>query len=373
MAVFVQEVHNKKELREFIYLPATLHKGHSTWIPPIYNDEWSFYDPSKNKAFSYCKTILGLAIDHGKTTGRIMGIINQRYNDIHEENFARFEFMDCINDQETGHALISFVYEWAKRHGVSKLVGPLGFSDKEPQGFLISGFEHQAILDSACNQPYMIDIVEREGFIKFRDLGNYLIEIPDRMPELYERIYRSVMAKNNLHIKEFRKRRELKPYIIPALRLMNETYMPIYGFLPLEEDEMLELARRYISVLDPDFIKLVLIENSVVGFAISIPDISEGLKRSRGYLFPVGLFHILRSLKRSDKLVVFLGAIKHGYRGKGIDAVLAMKTFETAIHRGMKYIESHLILETNTKMIGEVEKAGGKLHKKFRIYQKDIY
>ncbi|HLF35951.1 MAG TPA: hypothetical protein VI583_17035 [Cyclobacteriaceae bacterium] len=372
MAVFVKEVLNKKLLREFIYLPARLHKGHSTWIPPIYTDEWSFYDPRKNKAFSYCNTILGLAYDRGKTTGRIMGIINQRYNAIHNENFARFEFLDCINDQETGHALVSFIYEWARRQGMSKLVGPLGFSDKEPQGFLISGFEHRAILDSPCNHPYMIDIIEREGFIKFRDLGNYLIEIPGRMPELFERIYHSVMAKNNLYIKEFRKKKELKPYIIPVLRLMNETYMPIYGFLPLEEDEMLELARRYISVLDPDFIKLVMHENSVVGFAISIPDISEGLKRSGGYLFPVGLFYILRSLKKSDKLVVFLGAIKHGYRGKGIDAVLGVKTFETAIRREMKYIESHLILETNVKMIGEVEKAGGKPYKKFRIYQKDI-
>ena len=115
MEVTVKEVKGKRELKKYIHLPAKLHKGHSTWLPPIYMDEWNFYDPMKNNAFSYCDTILALAYKDGEIAGRIMGIINKRYNSIHNENYARFEFMDCLNDKEIFHALIAFIENWAKK------------------------------------------------------------------------------------------------------------------------------------------------------------------------------------------------------------------------------------------------------------------
>jgi len=218
----------------------------------------------------------------------------------------------------------------------------------------------------------MVRLLEEEGYEKFTDLRDYLIKIPEKMPELYTRIYNKVMGKNKLKVVEFRDRKELKPYIIPVFELINETYMPIYGFVPMEHEEMVELARRYIPILDPDFVKVVMVEQTLVGFIISIPDISEGLKKSNGHLFPFGLFYILRSLKKAKKLVLLLGAVKLGFRDLGIDAVLAVKVLETAIKREMQEIESHLILETNNKMTGEVLKAGGSLYKQFRIFQKKL-
>ncbi len=372
MAVEVKEVLGNRELKKYIHLPANLHKGHKTWLPPIYLDEKSFYNTRKNKAFSYCETVLAIAYRNHKPAGRIMGIINQRYNSIHNENNARFEFLESIEDKEVMHALMTFIEDWARKKGMDKMVGPLGFSDKEPQGFLIDGYEYPAILDTACNHPYMVRLLEEEGYEKFTDLRDYLIKIPEKMPELYTRIYNKVMGKNKLKVVEFRDRKELKPYIIPVFELINETYMPIYGFVPMEHEEMVELARRYIPILDPDFVKVVMVEQTLVGFIISIPDISEGLKKSNGHLFPFGLFYILRSLKKAKKLVLLLGAVKLGFRDLGIDAVLAVKVLETAIKREMQEIESHLILETNNKMTGEVLKAGGSLYKQFRIFQKKL-
>jgi len=372
MAVEVKEIRGRQELKQYIHLPARLHKGHTSWLPPIYMDEWSFYDPRKNKAFSYCETLLAIAYKDHKPAGRIMGIINKRYNSIHMENNARFEFIEATDDQEVFHALISYVEDWARRNGIERLVGPMGFSDKEPQGLLINGYEYPAILDTACNHPYLVKLLENEGYVKFTDLGDYLIRIPEKMPDLYARVYNKVMNKNGFRVVEFKTRKELKPFIIPVFELINETYMPIYGFVPMEHSEMEEMARRYLPILDPDFVKVVMVEDLVVGFIISIPDIHEGLKKSNGHLFPLGLLFILKSLKKAKKLVLLLGAVKQGFRDKGIDAVLAVKILETAIRRGMYEIESHLILETNTKMTGEVLKAGGTVYKQFRIYQKEL-
>lgn len=372
MNITLKEVVSKRDLRKFIHFPASLHKGHDAWIPPIYADEWNFFNPKKNSSFNSAETVLILALNGKKPVGRVMGLINTRYNEIHKEDHGRFIFLECINDQNVAHELITYIENWAREKGMTHLIGPIGFSDKDPQGFLIEGFKYRAVIDTTCNHPYMIDLITKEGYDKKVDLHDYLVKVPEIMPALYERIFARVSHRADFKVVEFKSRKELKPYILPVLELMNETYMDIYGFVPLKENEMQDLAKRYLPILDPDFVKVVTIADEVIAFVIAMPDFSDGLKKSGGYLFPFGLFQILRSLKKSNHLVLLLGAVKPKYRGLGGDALMAVKLLDTAMKRNMKTIESHLILETNGKMIAEVLKAGGDIFKKFRIYKKEL-
>lgn len=372
MNIVLKEVKARKDLGKFIYYPASNHKNHDAWIPSIYPDDWKFFDPRKNKSFSYSDTVLLLAIKNGKTVGRIMGLINKRYNEIHKENHARFAFMECEDHAEIAHSLLQYVENWARQKGMEKIIGPMGFSDKDPQGFLIEGFEHRAVLETACNHPYMVELIENEGYEKKVDLNDYLIKVPDKMPELYTRIYSRLINNGEFKLVEFKSTKELKRFIIPVLQLMNETYGKIYGYVPLSEKEMQEYAKRYLPILDPDFCKVVTKDEKVIGFVIAMPDLGEGLKKAKGRLYPFGIFKILISMKRTKHLVLLLGAIQSQFRGMGTDALMAVKILETAMKRGMTTIESHLILETNTKMTAEVIKAGGKEFKKFRIYSKAL-
>jgi hypothetical protein len=171
---------------------------------------------------------------------------------------------------------------------------------------------------------------------------------------------------------EFKTKKELKDYIVPCFRLVNEIYTPIYGFVPMTEKEMMELAKRYLPALNPHFVKVVLDKGEVIAFIVGIPDFSEGAKKAKGRLFPFGFIHILRALKKSRHLVLLLGGIKPEYRNNGLDVLMGIKMLESASKNGMETIESHLILETNTPMIGEVLKVGGRLVKKFRIFQKEL-
>jgi len=374
MNITIQPVKTKSELRKFIYLPAKIHKDHETWLPPIYMDEWAFFNPEKNKSFSYSDTILYLAYKNKEVVGRIMGIINNRYNAIHNEKFGRFIFMECYDDQEVAHALITAVEDWAREKGMIKMVGPLGFSDKDPQGFQISGFEYQASVVMVANFEYMVRLIEKEGYTKKIDLHDYLISVPEELPKLYKRVYDRISNKTDFQYEmiEFATKKELKKYIVPALQLMNEIYAPIYGFVPLTEKEMHDLAGRYIPILDPHFVKVIQVGEKVVAFVVGMPDISAGIKKSKGHLFPFGLIHIMRSMKRSKGIVLLLGGIKPEYRNNGMDVLLGIKMLESAAKRGIETIESHLVMEINKPMIGEVEKVDGKLIKKFRIFQKDL-
>lgn len=372
MPVQIKQVKSKGDLRKFIYLPDKLHKNHETWVPPLYSDEWKFLNPKENKALSYSDTILFLAFRNNEVIGRIMGIINKNHNKISNLKNGRFFLLESVNDQEVVHDLISSVEEWVRNKGMKKLVGPLGFSDKDPQGFLIEGFEHRAIIASLCNHKYMIDLITGEGFTKEVDLLDFVIAVPEKIPEVYERIFQRASRKEGFVIQEFTKRKELRSFIIPVLRLMNECYSHIYGFVPIEEDEMIKLADQYIPILDPKYVKAVTLDREIAGFAIGIPDFSEGLQKSRGRLFPFGIFKIMKAMKNTDRVNLLLGAVKPKHQNKGINVMIAVKFFETAIAEGIKELESHLILETNTKMLGEVEKVGGKFHKRFRIFKKDL-
>ncbi len=374
MEVSIRPVKTKSELKQFIYLPAEIHKNHKTWLPPIYKDEWAFFNPKKNKSFLYSDTVLYLAYQDKKVVGRIMGIIHKKYNEIHNEKNGRFFLMECYDDKEIAHALISAVEDWAREKGMEKLIGPLGFSDKDPQGFQISGFEHQTVVATVGNYEYMPRLIENEGYTKKVDLHDYIISIPDELPILYQKVYERISSRNShrYEMVEFKTKRDLKKYIIPVFRLINEIYEPIYGFIPLSEKEMYELADQYLPILEPEFVKAVLVEGELVAFVIAMPEISEGIKRSKGHLFPFGFIHILRSMKKSKGIVLLLGGIKPEYRKNGVDVLMGIKMMETASKRGMVTLESHLILETNKPMIGEVKKIGGKLYKEFRIFQKDL-
>jgi len=369
----IKEVLNKNDRRDFIYLPEKVHKNEPDWLPPIYMDEWELYDRKKNKSYKYADAILYLAYRDNKPVGRIMGIINNRYNTINNEQHGRFCFMECFNDREVFHNLITKVEDWARQKGMTRIIGPLGFSDKDPQGFQIEGFEYPQFMTSPNNSAYMPELIVAEGYEKKVDLVNYLAKMPGEFPLIYEKVLSRISNNKEYKIIEFNSKKELKPYIISVLELMNETFMEIYGFVPLNDKEKTDFAARYLPILDPKFIKVVEVDGQLIGFAIGMPDVSPGIKAANGRLLPFGIFKILRESKRSKKLLMMLGGVKKDYRGKGIDVLMGVKILQSGIKHKMDTIDSHLVLENNTKMRGEYERIGGKVVKKFRIYQKELH
>lgn len=372
MAVSVKEVSSRSDLKQFIHLPSKIYRKNPKWLPPVYIDEWNYFNPAKNKAHEYSDTILFLACKEGKPMGRIMGIINRKYNEIKNEKKARFEFLSCFNDFEVFQALVLKIEEWAVAKGMESIIGPFGFSDKNPQGFLIEGFEHHAIVIANYNQPYMNEFAERCGYKKMVDLLSYLIKVPGKLPEFYERINQRVLRNNDLELVEFKYRKEILPYVQPVFEVVNETFTQIYGFNPVTQKEAGDFAKQYLPVLHPEFIKLVKVKGEVIAFILGIPDFSSGIKKAKGYLYPLGVFHILKSAKKSRRLVLLLGGIKPKYRGIGIDVLMGYNILKSAAKLGYTEIDTHLVLETNIKYRAEVEKMNGRIYKRFRIYEKAL-
>ncbi|MEN8119698.1 MAG: hypothetical protein ABFS35_05105 [Bacteroidota bacterium] len=372
MNIVIKQVTNKKDLKTYIFLPEKLHIGHKNWLHPIYSDEWIFYSHKKNHSYSYSKSVLYLAYLDNEPVGRIMGIINNKYNNANNKKQGRFAFFESIDNKNVASALLSKIELWAKENGMDHIIGPFGFSDKEPQGLLIEGFDKPTVIVTNHSFPYLNKFVENNGYKKKLDLVQSQVKVPDSAPELYKRASERVLN-NGYRIIEFDKRKDFKPYIQPVFKLLNDSYKNIFGFAPFLDKEIFEFANRYIYLLNPRLIKMVIDnEQNILGFVISMPDISEGIRKAKGRLFPFGLWHILQAGKKTKQLNLLLGAVKEEYRKNGIDTLMAVKLFESAKKEGMEYIDSHLVMETNKPMRAEMEKLGAKIYKRYRIYQKQL-
>lgn len=374
MSLDIREVASKRDLRTFIYLPEKIHAGHSGWTPPIYMDEWAYYNPEKNGAYAICDTVLYLAWKDGRPVGRIMGVINRKFNEHRNVSIARFANLETYEDREVFRTLVGKVENWARAGGMTRIIGPYGFSDQDPEGWMIEGFENHATIATYYNFPWMPRWIEEEGYGKDADYYVYKIPVPRELPDFYKKIYERIIRRGQYQLLEFKSRKEIKPVVRPVLSLMNECYINsnIYGYHPLDEREQDDLAKRYLPVLDPRFVKVVKKGNEYVAFIVGMPDMSAGIRKARGRLFPFGILHILRAAKKTRQLDLMLGGVREDCQGLGLDVFMGTRMIAQAQAAGYEIMDTHHELETNIKVRAEMEKMGGVLYKKFRVFTKNL-
>jgi hypothetical protein len=371
-SISIREVHSHSDLRAFLRLPFRLHLDHSLWVPPLMRDERDLFVRHKNPALNYCDLTLALARREERLCGRIAGIINHRYNRQRQERTARFGWFECQDDYEAAMGLLNFVCDWAKKKGMTRIVGPMGFTDQDPEGLLIEGFDHEPTISTYANYPYMNQLVESCGFTKEVDYVVYKVLLSRSLVERYQRISSRILDRGEFRLIEFKNRRQLKPYLVPIITMMNDTFADLYGYVPLDADEIDLLARRFQPLLDPRFVKFVMKGSRGAGFLVAMPNLDAGLRKAKGKLWPFGFVHILRVARRTRQLDLLVGGARSEDRGRGMDAIGMAAMLNSAAAGGFEIMDSHLELETNTRVRAEMEKLGGKVCKRYRIYGKSL-
>ncbi len=375
MAITISEVKTSRDLKQFIALPAKIHRHHKEWIPSLLNDDKATFTPGRNEAYQYCSTIKFLARRDNEVVGRIMGIVHHHYNQSQNEQNARFAFMETYDDKEVFEALMKAIEAWAVEQGCNKVIGPLGFSDKDPQGFLTQGFDQQTMMVTNCSFSYMDRFINELGYVPHTGLVEYKLPLTDQMMGRITPFAERASRNPNFKLHTFTSTREIKPYIRSVFDLINRTYKNIYGFSPLSTREADDFANRYLQFIKPGLVKVVTNqEGLVIAFVVAMADFSKGIKKAHGRVFPWGWIPILHSMKTSDTIVLMLGAIDEEYRHKGVDALMGESLLNESRRLGYRYMDSHVIMEANTKMRQEIERLdGAELYKRYCIYQKDIH
>lgn len=375
MSVVIKEVTSKKELKEFVKFNIELYKGNPYHVPGLIEEEMVTLDKKKNPAFELCDAVYYLAYKENKIVGRIAGMINRRSNEVWKQQHARFGFVDFIDDKEVADALFNAVETWAKKQNMDSLHGPMGFTDMDHEGMLIEGFDQRGTMAAIYNYPYYPQHMERMGYNKDQDWHEFKIYIPDSIPDKHLRIGEIVKKKYGLKIVKFKKTKEIWPYAQKIFETLNTAYAPLYGFAPLTQKQIDYYVKVYIPMLRLDLVTVIIREedDAVVGFGISLPNLSDAMQKAKGHLFPIGWIYLLKALKSKPKVIdLYLTGVLPEYQNKGVNALLFNDLIPVYQSLGVEYAESNPELETNSAVQAQWDYFKREHHKSRRAYIKEL-
>lgn len=376
MSVTVKKISpSKKQLQQYVKFGIDLYKGNDYFVPPLIFDEVNTLRPDKNPAFEFCSAQSFMAYRNGECVGRITAIVNDKANEATGEKTMRFGFVDFIDDAEVVDALFKAASEWGRRRGMTKMVGPMGFTDMDHEGMLIEGFDEMGTMATIYNYAYYKDHMERMGFGKEVDWVEYRMKVPEGIPDKYSRIANIVQQKFKLRVKKYSSRKALKNDYGQALfELINEAYADLYGYVALTQRQIDYYIDLYLGLIRLDDVCVVVDENEkLVAIGISMPSLSQALRKSGGKLWPLGWYHLLRAIRgHSDVVDLMLVAVKPEYQSKGVNALLFSHLIPNYIANGYKYAESNLELEGNENVQKQWEYFERRQHRRRRAWSKNI-
>lgn len=365
----------RSNLKKFVEFQIKLYEGNPYFIPPLVSDEIATLDSKVNPAFDHCESAYFMAYRDGKPVGRIAAMINRQVNEKENSRQARFGFVDFIDDAEVSKALFDTAEQWAKEKGMDNIVGPLGFTDLDNEGMLINGFEELGTMATIYNYPYYPQHIERLGYEKEVDWHEFLIEVPEQIPDKHKRIAEIVKKKFNLRVVKFTSRKALKEQYGQALfELINEAYDNLYGYSRLTKRQIDYYIKIYLGMLNLDLVTLIVDgDDQLVGVGISIQSMSRALQKSKGKMFPFGWWHLLKGLKgKNDRVDLLLVAVKPQYMGKGVNALLFTDLIPAYNKYGFKWAESNPELESNAAVQNQWEAFTYRQHRNRRAFIKKL-
>ena len=376
MSVLIRPVTTKKEMKQFICFNYELYKGSPYAVPDLYSDVHDTLDPSKNAAYEFCEAQPFIALRDEKVVGRIVAIINHKANAVWEKKCVRFGWVDFIDDKEVVDALFAAVEEWGRERGMDEIQGPLGFTDFDPEGMLVEGFDRLGTMSSIYNFPYYPKHLERLGYVKDVDWVEFLFKVPGEKWPKAERVAAIVEKKFGLRILRAKSCTWIaKHYGKAFFELCNESYSPLYGFAPLTPKQIEQFVKMYLPLADKRLLSLVVDkDDNLVALGISIFSLAEALRKAKGRLFPFGWWHILKALfiKQPKRLDFLLAAVKPEYQSKGAFALVFNELIGHYIEMGIVDIESNPELEHNKDMQNLWADFEKEQHKRRRAFKKEL-
>lgn len=379
--VEIRKVATKKDLARFIDVHYDLYEGNEYDAPNLFFDEMNTLSKDRNAAFEFCEAEYFIAYKNGKAVGRVAAIINHRANSRWDRKDVRFGWIDFIDDMEVSGALLKSVEDWGREHGMNQIVGPLGFTDMDPEGMLTYGFDQLGTMTTPYNYPYYPQHMEKlGGWEKDNDYVECKLPIPDKVPARYAKISKMIEGRYGLRVKKLKNRKEVYEggYGQKIFEVINTCYKDLYGYSELTQRQIDQYVEMYLSFVDYNIITLIedsTCDNKLVGIGVTIPSLTRALQKCRrGRLFPFGWWHILRALKFHKTKVVdcLLVGVLPEYRMKGANALLFADLIPRYVSYGWEWGETQVEMETNHAVQSQWSELDVTVHKRRRCYKKTL-
>ena len=380
-SVTIKKVETKKDLKKFIEFHYELYKGDPYDAPNLYSDDLFTLSKDKNAAFDFCESEYYLAYKDGKLRGRVAAIINHKANEKWQRKMVRFGWIDFYDDIEVSTALMDAVTEYGRAKGMNELVGPLGFTDMDPEGMLTDGFDQLGTMATLYNYPYYPKHIEKiGGFEKDNDYVECKVMIPNEVPERYAKIADMIQRRYNLHVKKITKKDVYEGgYGVKIFQTLNESMKELYAYSELSEKQIKQYVDMYLPFADLSLMTVIedwsVEPHKVIGAGLTIPSLTRALQKChKGRLWPFGWWHLMRAIKyhKTNIVDLLLVGVLPEYRRKGANALLFSDLIPRYVTYGFEWGETHVEMETNVNVQSQWEIFDTSIHKRRRCYKKKI-
>ena len=371
--VTLKEATTKADIKKFVKFSFSLYKDSPFWIPPIINDELETFDKTKNPAFKNAEARLFLAYKSNKIVGRIVAIINRIEINQQKVKKMRFGWFDFINDTDVSEALLQKVGEIGLENNLEFMEGPVGFSNLDKVGVLIEGFNEMGTMITWYNHSYYQSHYERLGFVKEKEYMENRFPFSNVEPKFFAKANELVKRRYGVKAVNFTKTKDVLPMTDKMFELFNDSYASLSSFVPITEVQKAYFKKKYISFINPEYIKFILDKNDkLIAFSIVMPSFSKALQMSKGKLFPFGIFHLLRAKKRSKDVIFYLIGVHPEYQNKGVTALIFNEYYKTFSAKKIENCIRTPELEDNIAIKQIWKHFNPEIYKRRRTYRKDL-
>ncbi len=365
---------DKAQINRFMKIPFPLYENTPQWVPPILMDVKTQLDKQKHPYYEHSEADFFIAISDGKDVGRIAALENRHFNEYHKTKKAQFYLFECVDDIEVAEALFNRVYDWAHERGLDTLIGPKGFAALDGYGILVEGFEHRQMMTMMnYNHPYIPKLMEKMGFEKEVDFVScYLKSTNFNLDVRIHNIAARVEKRGSLRVQRFNTKADLKAWAPRIGKAYNNTFVNNWEYVPLTEREIKYVLDNILVIADPKLIKIIVHDEDVVGFLLGFRDVSAAIQRSKGRLFPFGIFDILLEMRRT-KIAAMNGAgVLPEFQGRGGNALLYSEMEKTVKDNHFVQAEMTQVAESAVEMRKDLINLGGIPYKNHRVFRKKI-
>ncbi len=371
--ITLKKIASKKEMKAFVLFPFSLYKNNKYWVPPIIKDEIDNFDPTKNPVFENADAQFFVAMRDNKIVGRVIAIINWFEVEKQQIKKMRFGWFDVIDDIEVSKVLLNKVREIGLENNLEYIEGPVGFNNLDKTGVLTEGFDHLGTMITWYNHPYYKDHLEQLGFIKEKEYLENKFKFKHVDGVYFDRISNILKRRFKLKALDFKKTKDIMPYVDEMFEVFDASYSKLSTFVPISDSQIAFFKKKYISFINPEYIKFVVDENNkLVAFAIVMPSFSEALQKAKGKLFPFGLFHLLKARKHAKDVTFYLIGVHPDYQNKGVHAIIFDQYTKTFKPLGIDNCIRTPELEENQAINKLWENFKPVTHKRRRTYKLDI-
>jgi len=365
--VVVRPIELPRDAARFVRSWWRIYEGDAHWVPPLIFERRAFLDPRRNPYFRHATIQCFMAWNGGRAVGTVAACVDHRQQE-HEPGVGHFGFFEFVDDVEVAARLLEAATAYLSDQGMTRARGPANFNHNHEFGLLVDGFDTDPSIANPHNRDYYARIYEAIGLRRAMDWFAYWIETGDP-PEAMVRIHDRVLARHpEIRLRSFDLTRTSEETEL-VWEVYNDAWSGNWGHTHLNRDEVDFMVKGLREVMRSELIWFAYMGRELAGVAITLPDYNQVVKPMNGRVFPFGWVHFLTRPRRVDAVRVYGLGIKKRFQHLPLGVPLYLRTWQEARKLGVRGADASLILETNHRMRGALERLGARIYKTYRTYE----